>query len=195
MADLDKTGESFLVEDDHEATKMWRYGLGLWKLPGVRDTCLAWQVKFGFDVSFLIFLSWVGCVRHESIGADQVQRANAEIAEWRETVIEPARNARKYVKAENSETKPELTNVFELLRAVELRSELREQVMLLRWWRSQEKIVSEGQGLVQSVKDYLSIVSRSADLAEESELQRICGLISNIELQTIVSRWPNDFRA
>jgi uncharacterized protein (TIGR02444 family) len=182
MVSLDKTGEGFLVEQDNEATKMWRYGLGLWKLPGVKDTCLAWQLKFGFDVSFLIFLSWVGCVRRESIGRDQVQRANAEVSEWRETVIEPARTARKYAKAENSEAKPELTHVFELLRAVELRSELREQVMLLRWWRSQEKIAGEGQGLVQSVKDYLSIVSHSPDLVEEGELQRICGLIANIEL-------------
>lgn len=102
---------------------------------GVRDSCLAWQMQFGFDVSFLIFLSWVGCVRHEAIEGDQVQRANAEISKWREIVIEPARKARKYVKAEDSGIKPELTNVFELLRAVELRSELREQVMFLRWWR------------------------------------------------------------
>jgi len=92
-------------------------------------------MQFGFDVSFLIFLSWVGCVRHEAIEGDQVQRANAEISKWREIVIEPARKARKYVKAEDSGIKPELTNVFELLRAVELRSELREQVMFLRWWR------------------------------------------------------------
>lgn len=193
MAELDKTGESFFVEEDHEATKMWKYGLAVWKLPGVRDTCLAWQTKFGFDVSFLIFLSWVCCVRQESMGGDQVKRANAEVAKWRETVIEPARTARKFVKSENSEPKPELTSVFELLRAVELRSELREQVILLQWWRSQEKKAEGGHGLVQSVKDYLSVVSRSTDL-EESELQRICDSIANIELQTIVSRWPNEFR-
>lgn len=181
MAGLDNTGESFLVEEDHEATKMWRYGIALWKLPGVRDTCLAWQMRFGFDVSFLVFLSWIWCVRQEAIEGDQVQRANAEISEWRETVIEPARKARKYVKAENSETQPELTNVFELLRAVELRSELREQVMLLRWWRSEKRVVGGSQGLVQSVKRYLSVISRTPDLVNESELQRICGLIASVE--------------
>jgi len=194
MADLDKTGESFFVEEDHEATKMWKYGLAVWKLPGVRDTCLAWQAKLGFDVSFLIFLSWVTCVRQESIEGGQVQRANAEVAKWRETVIEPARTARKFVKAENFETKPELTSVFELLRAVELRSELREQIMLLRWWRSQEKSAGGKLSLVRSVRDYLAVVFRSTDFVEEGELQRICGSIENIELQTVVSRWPNDFR-
>jgi uncharacterized protein (TIGR02444 family) len=180
MANLDNTGESLLVEQDAEATNMWRYGLAVWKLPGVRDTCLAWQVRFGFDVSFLVFLSWVGCVRHESIGGDQVQRANAEVYKWREMVIEPARTARKYVKAEDSKTKPELNNVFALLRAVELQSELREQVMLLRWWRSEVKVVGDEQGLVQSVKDYLSVVSGTSDVVDESELRRICGLIADI---------------
>jgi uncharacterized protein (TIGR02444 family) len=182
MVDLDNTGESFLVENDDEATRMWKFGLGIWKLPGVRETCLDWQARFGFDASFLVFLSWVGCARRESIGVERVHDANAEVSEWRQRTIEPARTARKYVRGNGARENPEATAVFELLRAVELRAELHEQSVLLRWWRAQEKDTAGEGGFTASVAAYLSTLGPPEDEGLEDELRRICDLIANIEI-------------
>lgn len=185
MVDLDNTGESFLVVGDHEATKMWRFGIAIWKLPGVREKCLAWQAQFGFDVSFLVFLGWVGCVRREWIGIDLIQKAEREISGWRRTVIEPARAARKFVKALHSWPSPELTQVFALLRAVELRSELREQAMLLEWWRSQETRTCAANEFTQSVGEYVSTVFQFDSTVDRSDLERICTQIAELGVQEI----------
>lgn len=181
MVDLDNTGNSFLVADDQEATRMWQFGLKVWKLPGVRDSCLSWQVNFGIDVTIMIFLSWVGCIRRELITPGQVHTANEAISKWRQTVIEPVRLARKYVKTENSPERAELSDVFLLLRAVELRSELREQIMLLQWWRTQDKIAVDQDGFVQSIKTYFSSLATTDDTKDERELMRICNLVANID--------------
>lgn len=175
IVDMDLTGESIRIKDDPEADKMWHFGVTIWKIPGVKERCLAWQVDFGFDVSFLVFLAWVSLIRGEILNKDDVRRANEHVREWRQTVIEPARRSRKYVKALITDGAPELTAAFRHLRGVELMGELREQRLLLTWLRNREKAKRAGEGaFLGAVKDYVCSIRPTLSTSEEQEMGEMC---------------------
>jgi len=65
--------------------------------------CLALQDRCGADVNIVLFLLWRASFG-EALPNDAIQLIDNEMAPWREHVVRPLRNVRRWLKTEVSET-------------------------------------------------------------------------------------------
>lgn len=66
---------------------------------GVRQACLVLQDDHGLDVNVLLFAAWAGAARARRLRPDDVRKASASVASWREDVVAPLRAVRRSLKA------------------------------------------------------------------------------------------------
>lgn len=165
---------------------MWRFGLALWSIPGIKDLSLKWQERFGFDASFFVFLCWVVLREGRFLDAEQLGVAASAVSHWRTTVLEPARNARKATKtACPRRDHPEAAAIFKLLRSVELRAELLEQETLLEWFGSASSTMRGAvtqNALETQIKFYVTRLTDDFDECDEFGLRKMCDLIFSADM-------------
>jgi len=102
------------------AAQFWRFSLAFYAEPGVAAACLELQDRHGLDVNLALYSCWLGLSGRGRIDARGLAAADAAIADWRRSVIEPLRTARCALKAMNDPGAPELR---ERVKAAELEAE------------------------------------------------------------------------
>ncbi|MCZ4280845.1 TIGR02444 family protein [Kiloniella laminariae] len=80
----------------------WNFSLESYKQPGVAPACLVLQDKHDLDVNLLLFCCWAGlCSR--LLSAIELTGMIAGVEAWRDRVIEPLRDVRRWIKQENTQ--------------------------------------------------------------------------------------------
>lgn len=184
--DIDPAVMDLASEAAAKPKAMWRFGLALWSIPGIKDQSLKWQEGFGFDASFLVFLCWVVLREARFLDTEQLEAAAEAVARWRTAVIEPARNARKATKgACPHKEHPQAAAIFKLLRSVELRAELLEQETLLEWFKSASSAMRGAvteNALETQIKFYVTRLTDDFDECDEAGLREMCGSIFSADM-------------
>jgi uncharacterized protein (TIGR02444 family) len=78
-----------------DAEDFWNYALSVYER--ARESCLALQDDFGFEVNLLLFCCWRGS-RDDVLDAARLNRIINACADWRANVVEPLRSARRWLK-------------------------------------------------------------------------------------------------
>jgi uncharacterized protein (TIGR02444 family) len=102
------------------AAEFWRFSLAFYAEPGVAAACLELQDRHGLDVNLALYGCWLGLSGRGRIDARGLAAADAAIADWRHSVIEPLRTVRRALKAADDPGAPELC---ERVKAAELEAE------------------------------------------------------------------------
>jgi uncharacterized protein (TIGR02444 family) len=120
----------------NETTPFWRFSLHFYRQPGVSDACIALQDDCGVDVNLLLFLLWLAG-DGQLLSADEVQRLDDRVRDWRNLTIIPIRNARRKLKAAETLVEPGKQEVFRnKVKAVELEAERLQQEALYAFTQS-----------------------------------------------------------
>jgi len=136
--DEDVPGYQPLAETRSGRDELWSFTVGLYRYEDVESWCLAWQRDHGIDISMMLWAGWVQHMRRVALSANEIRGAIELCADWRNHVIVPVRNARKYLKSSGLEAEdPEAyAELRRHLRAAELTGERREQDTLLTYAQS-----------------------------------------------------------
>lgn len=78
---------------------LWAFSLAFYARPGVAAACLALQDEAGADVNLSLYLLWCAATRRPLDGA-AIAAADRRVADWRASVVEPLRAARRAMKAD-----------------------------------------------------------------------------------------------
>lgn len=78
-----------------DAEDFWSYAVSAYER--TRESCLALQDGFGFEVNLLLFCCWRGSVG-DALDGVRLNRIIDACADWRANVIEPLRGARRWLK-------------------------------------------------------------------------------------------------
>ena len=164
-----------------EAAQMWAFSLEWWRSGRVEEICLGWQNRFACDVSFLLWTAWASGNRQCSLGSNDIKDALEHIAEWRDTIIDPARAARKGLRT----TDPDLVGmhareIYSGFRAVELKGEMREQSMLLDWLDGKGAADNMEPSIHSNMRHYIELLSDDLSAKDYENLEHIAETASAI---------------
>ncbi len=92
----------------------WTFSLRFYQLPGVAESCIELQDRHGADVNLVLFALWAAASGHQ-LDAEAIAAADRAARQWRETVTQPLRAARRALKTCDSSKRSGL--VFSARRA------------------------------------------------------------------------------
>jgi uncharacterized protein (TIGR02444 family) len=75
----------------------WTFSLRFYQRPGVAETCIELQDRHGADVNLLLFALWAAASGHQ-LDAEAIAAADRTARQWRQTVTQPLRAARRALK-------------------------------------------------------------------------------------------------
>jgi uncharacterized protein (TIGR02444 family) len=119
-----------------ETTPFWRFSLHFYRHQGISDACIALQDEQGVDVNLLLFLLWLAD-DGRLLAADEVQKLDDAVRDWRNLTIGPIRDTRRKLKGARTIVDPAAQEVFRnKVKAVELDAERLQQAALFAFTRS-----------------------------------------------------------
>lgn len=115
------------------STSFWNFSIHLYDQPGVADACLQLQNDHGLDVNLVLFCIWYANVKGK-MTPDLLQTAITYSQEWKREIVQPLRDVRTGMKA-NQQLAAEIgNNEYDKLRAqvksLELQTEKLQQMRL-----------------------------------------------------------------
>lgn len=111
------------------AGALWDFCVAVYGRPGVADACLELQDEHGADVPLLLAALWSAGEGSGLLTGDDLTALDRVVAPWRDNVIRPLRQARRWMKAAGHADDP----LRERLKAAELAAERRELEMIAAW--------------------------------------------------------------
>jgi uncharacterized protein (TIGR02444 family) len=108
-------------ESSFPPNQLWDYASRLYAKENVRDVCLDLQDRHGLDVNILLFCCWNAASGRGQFTEDELTNGLERVADWRDNVIVPLRELRKYLKGN---TEPAPARLAGSLRHVIVESEL-----------------------------------------------------------------------
>lgn len=102
----------------------WDYSAAVYSLDGVADICIALQDDIGLDVNVLLYAAWLASLNRR-LTPSHLGAVDAEVAHWRERVVQPLRSLRRELG-----DYPSAAEIREDIKAVELRAEQQQQDMM-----------------------------------------------------------------
>jgi uncharacterized protein (TIGR02444 family) len=112
------------------ASPLWRFSLGFYRMPGVAEACIRLQDEAGVDVNLLLYLLWLA-TSGRRVSGDEVEAVERKIARWREQVVKPLRALRRAIKAPPPVIEPTTAEVFRTrVKNLELEAERLQQEAL-----------------------------------------------------------------
>lgn len=110
----------------------WRFSLDFYAGPGVADACIQLQDACGADVNvllFVLFLARAGRLLYD----DDIARIEALSVQWRDQVVQPLRQTRRYLRTPPATFDPAATAELRTgLKRIELEAERLQQLSLER---------------------------------------------------------------
>lgn len=88
-----------MVAADHP---FWTWSLEVYGRSGVEQILLDLQDRLGLDVNILLFACWTAMNRHRPLSENDCRRLLAGTADWREKVIAPLRDVRRFLKGKEA---------------------------------------------------------------------------------------------
>jgi uncharacterized protein (TIGR02444 family) len=138
---------------------------------GVREACLYLQDEAGCDVILVLAGAWLG-TQGRRLEPLEWRALDRELAPWRESVIEPLRSVRRYLKAHSGE--PGVGDLRERVQQAEIQAELRSlqwlEVRLEGVGRSAERDSAVHDNLRAIAKTEMTVLVRSVICAGILEL-------------------------
>jgi len=117
----------------------WTFSIAVYAAGGVAEECLGLQERLELDVNLLLFAAYMGAVERVRLSPQDVEGANAAVAEWHAEIVRPLRAARRALKAPSQDDANPLHAANASLRLqvkrAELEAEKIEQAMLWHWSR------------------------------------------------------------
>ncbi len=115
------------------SNSFWNFSLQLYEQPGVADACLQLQNDYGLDVNLVLFCLWYGREKG-TISQSMLRLAITHSRDWKREIVQPLRDLRTNMKA-NQRLASEFKNKeFEELRSqvksAELQAEKLQQLRL-----------------------------------------------------------------
>jgi uncharacterized protein (TIGR02444 family) len=115
-----------------DRASFWSFSLAFYARPGVAELCLDLQDGFGVDVNMLLYLLWQA-TRRRRLDAGEVGRVAALVADWRQHVVLPLRQTRRFLKTPApSWPAAEAHALRERVKAAELQAERLQQETMER---------------------------------------------------------------
>jgi len=119
-----------------ETTPFWRFSLQFYRQSGVSDACIALQDDCGVDVNLLLFLFWLAADRQQ-LSADDVEKLDDKVRDWRNLTIIPIRDARRKLKGAPTLVDPAKQEAFRTkVKGIELDAERLQQEALYAFTQS-----------------------------------------------------------
>ena len=110
----------------------WIFSLRFYELPGVAESCIELQDRHGADVNMVLFALWAAASGHQ-LDAEAIATADRAARQWRETVTQPLRAARRALKTRPDRfDESEVTALRRQVMAAELESERLQQGAMAR---------------------------------------------------------------
>lgn len=105
----------------------WTFSLRFYQLPGVAESCIELQDRHGADVNLVLFALWAAASGHQ-LDAEAIAAVDRAARQWRETVTQPLRAARRALKTRPDRVdESEVTALRRQVMAAELESERLQQ--------------------------------------------------------------------
>jgi uncharacterized protein (TIGR02444 family) len=125
-----------IPEAKKQASPFWRFSLRIY--PGIADTCLELQDRFGVDVNVLLFLLFAAHNGRKVMSAD-VRAIISAVASWNREVVVPLRSVRRFLRSPPEIIEGEAAeSLRQHVKHVELEAERLQQEGLYRNLRLQE---------------------------------------------------------
>jgi uncharacterized protein (TIGR02444 family) len=142
-------------------TPFWTFSLAVYASDGVAEECLGLQ-RLGLDVNLLLFAAYMGAVEGVRLAPQDIESANATVADWHSEIVKSLRRARQALKAPSAETENALRAPTAALRLqakrAELESEKIEQAMLWQWSRAHlHDLEHDGSALAGNLREILAL--------------------------------------
>jgi uncharacterized protein (TIGR02444 family) len=110
----------------------WIFSLRFYQLPGVAESCIELQDRHGADVNLVLFALWAADSGHQ-LDAEAIAVADRATRQWRETVTQPLRAARRALKTwPDGFNESEVSVLRRQVMAAELESERLQQGAMAR---------------------------------------------------------------
>ena len=106
-----------------------KYSIALYGRETVEESCLRLQDEYGLDVNAVLFCYWFGA-HHGVIGEDLWTRIDEISSQWQSRLIQPLREARRWLKDPNFESDQDLQDLRERIKEDEIAAELLQQRMM-----------------------------------------------------------------
>jgi uncharacterized protein (TIGR02444 family) len=124
----------YSVEPPAARVSLPQFAVAVHQADGVAAACVSLQDEFDLDVNILLLAAYVGAVRGQSLGAEQIAGARALVDAWHAEVVRSLRDVRRKLKAGPAPAPSERTEeVRSQVAKAELDAELVELAALDRW--------------------------------------------------------------
>jgi len=115
-----------------QESAFWNFSLRLYARPGVPEACLQLQDECGVDVNVMLYTLYLAR-SGRAIGTEDVARIEALVEAWRNNVVRPLRQARRFMKQPPSSFDDASTASLRTeVKRIELESERLQQLALER---------------------------------------------------------------
>lgn len=137
---------------------LWDYAMKVYGAEGVAPACLALQDRCGLDVNQLLYAAWLAN-SDRMLNAEHLAALAAATRDWRDRVIRPLRTMRRQLHG-----KVEVVDLYDGLKALELRAEQEQLDRMYAFSRSAEALPAAHQPL----RANLMVVARLARPGDDS---------------------------
>lgn len=118
-----------MSEPSPAAAALWAFATRVYAGPGVAAACLQLQDEAGADVCLLLGALWSAVEGPGLLQGAELDALDRAAAPWRENVVQPLRQARRWLKAEGFAADP----LREAIKAGELQAERRALATIAAW--------------------------------------------------------------
>ncbi|MEQ8955783.1 MAG: TIGR02444 family protein [Gammaproteobacteria bacterium] len=143
----------------------WDYSTSIYALDGVESACLFLQDHLGLDVNLLLFCGWYA-QEYGNLAPGTLTKALAFSSSWKTHVVEPQRQARRWMKDQAPHAAGQ-TDLYDTLRERiklnELAAEKYQQETLQRMVEAEEPATVNRQ-VTQSFRSNLQLLLKACEL-------------------------------
>ena len=147
-----------------KTTHFWGFSQRIYLQPGVEQSCLTLQDYYGCDVNLLLFCYWGG-VTFGVIDEEIINKALCYSKHWRSEVVQPLRDARKWMKGREWITaSQEHDKLRDLVKSAELESERLQHSCLEQLTCSLPAVQFDPEEVIDAIIENLDRYLRRADI-------------------------------
>jgi uncharacterized protein (TIGR02444 family) len=119
---------SSTTSTDTSRESLWDFALRVYSLPGVEQSCLALQDRWGADVTLVLWLCWLA-ERGVPASVADIKAAERKTGPWQQQVVTALRRVRRQIKADW----PVEDSAIQAVRSAVAEAELLAEKLALEW--------------------------------------------------------------
>ena len=168
-----------MSEEREGAGEFWRYSLELYAREGMSRALIALQDRRGADVNLLLYCCWMASSGRGRLSTNDLRRAEAAIADWRDEVTIPLRALRNRIKGSPERwALPGASDVRRRVLETEIASERVTQGILESVEISPGRSEGGAGDARASLLTYFEVIGVEPDDLDRAELETILAIAS-----------------